>query len=154
MDCGQNRMVWPFKWNLFSNTFKWWVLFLREYYKQVNAVNNNNNNNDKNNKRITMIMIVFIAYIYPNCLRAARVFIIVENASRRKSSHKAWTQKMPQSVENSTADMDSVFPAAEGLTHDLTFYRLCKNQHGAPRKCLHTLKFLDKTTGVFFSFWS
>ena len=59
---------------------------------------------------------------------------------------------MLQSVEISTADMDSVFPAAEGLTHDLTFHRLCKNQHGAARKCLDTLKFLDKTTGVFFSF--
>ena len=33
---------------------------------------------------------------------------------------------MLQSVEISTADMDSVFPAAEGLTHDLTFHRLCK----------------------------
>lgn len=42
---------------------------------------------------------------------------------------------MPESVEIST-DLDSVFPAAEGLIHDLTFFRLCKNQHGAPHKCL------------------
>ena len=55
---------------------------------------------------------------------------------------------MPKSVEIST-DVDSVFPAAEGLTHDLTFFRLCKNKHGAPRKCLDTLKFLDKTTDVW-----
>ena len=49
--------------------------------------------------------------------------------------------------------MDSVFPTAEALTHDLTFFRLCKNQHGAPRKCLDTSKFLIKRQ-VFDCFWS
>ena len=72
----------------FQQYFQIVGLFLRKYYKKVNAVNNNNNNN-KNNKRITMIMIVFIAYIYPTACERHASSLLFENASRRKSSHKA-----------------------------------------------------------------
>ena len=33
--CGRNTMVWPFKWNLFSSTFRWYNLFRNIWQNEI-----------------------------------------------------------------------------------------------------------------------
>ena len=68
-DCGQNPMVLPFKWNLFSNTFLESAVSLHVFYAEVlnniiyaktlisprhlGSKNNNNNSNKKGKNKQT-----------------------------------------------------------------------------------------------------